>query len=149
MKLKVFASLHDDISDGWVWLPRKAVKGRKVVRGRTTVKITNLDSGKKVFCEALLIEGNFVSIYNESPKRCRIDKDGSIVISWWYRNRLGISETQQEHEFHVDIANGPCGTIRALREHPQLVVRVSTWLAILSIILGILGLTLGILGFIR
>ncbi len=47
MELKVFASLSEDINNGWVWLPEK------IVNERCIVKIKNVESGKTVFCEAL------------------------------------------------------------------------------------------------
>ena len=58
MKLRVFASLSEDINNGWVWLPES------IVPKRIVVKLRNLDSKKSVYCEALPIGKNFVTRYN-------------------------------------------------------------------------------------
>lgn len=135
MKLRVFASLADDINNGWVWVPENVVVQRNVI------KLQNLDSGKTVFCEALQIGENFISRYNDAEKTFRItDKDKAIVINEWYRNKLGITKTQQEHGFKITVTDNPWGHIRASLHHPQIVVRISIELAILGVLLGVFGM---------
>lgn len=59
MKLQVFASLAEDINNGWVWVPEKLIPERRVV------SIKNKNSGKVIFCEALPIGENFIERYKK------------------------------------------------------------------------------------
>ena len=96
MKLKVFASLSEDINNGWVWVPEN------LFGKRTVVQIKNRNSRKVVFCEALQIGENYLKRYNTNDRTHRIsDKNSFIVISEWYRKKLGIPETQTEIELGV------------------------------------------------
>jgi hypothetical protein len=141
MKMKVFASLAEDINNGWVWVPEH------IVRERTVVRITNKNSGKVVYCEALQIGENYLKRYNTNDKTYPIkDKDASVVMSEWYRKRLGIAKTQDEIELDVVPKDNPWGHIKASLHHPQSVVRLAMELAILSAVLGALGVWLGIGG---
>jgi hypothetical protein len=141
MKLKVFASLSEDINNGWVWVPESLVGERSVVR------IKNGKSGKVIFCEALQIGENYLTRYNTNDRTYRIDdKNKTIVMSEWYRKKLGIPETQTEIEFEVMKKDNPWGHLRASLHHPQIVVRLAMKLAILSIVLGAIGVYLGVVG---
>ena len=141
MKLKVFASLSEDINNGWVWVPESLVGERAVVR------IKNSDSGKVVFCEALQIGENYLKRYNTNDSTYRInDRNGSIVMSEWYRKRLGIPDTRIEIEFEVIKKDNLWGQLRASLHHPQIVVRLAMKLAIISVVLGAIGVYLGVVG---
>jgi len=141
MKLRVFASLSEDINNGWVWVPESLVDERTVVR------IKNSNSGKVVFCEALQIGENYIKRYNTNDQTYRInDKDGSIVMSEWYRKKLAITETQTEIELEIVKNDKPYGHLRASLHHPQIVVRLAMELAILSVVLGAIGVYLGVAG---
>ena len=141
MKLKVFASLSEDINNGWVWVPEN------LVGERTVVRIKNKNSGKVVYCEALQIGENYLNRYNINDRTYRIsDKDATIVMSEWYRKKLEITKTQDEIEFDVVPNDNPWGHLRASLHHPQIVVRLAIELAILSVVLGLIGIYLGIGG---
>ena len=141
MKLKVFASLSEDINNGWVWVPESLVGERSVVR------IENKKLGKVVFCEALQIGDNYLKRYNTNDRTHRIsDKAESIVMSEWYRKKLGITSTQTEIDFEIAKKDSPCGHVRAPLHHPQIVVRLAIELAILSVVLGAIGVYLGVVG---
>ena len=100
------AFLDDDISEGFVWLKRTGLAPRSVV------KITNPDGGRSVFCEALQLEDNFLREYNQAP-RLNIEKpESSIIMSAWYRARLGNLETQREYNLEIRAANGWWGKLR-------------------------------------
>ena len=135
MKLRVFASLSEDINDGWVWLPES------VVPKRVVVEIRNFDNKKSVYCEALPIGKNFVKRYNRSDDTTEIkNSDSCIVLNEWYREKLGIDSTQTEHEFKVTTADNPYGHFRASLAHPQIVVRLAMQVAIVGLVLGIISL---------
>lgn len=138
MKLKVFASLAEDINSGWVWVPESFVGERTVVR------IRHKKTGKAVYCEALQVGGNYLKRYNTNERTKKItDKDASIVMSEWYRKKLGVENTQEEIEFVIVAKNNPWGHLRASLQHPQIVVRLAMELAILSVVLGVVGVYLG------
>lgn len=135
--MRIYASLDDDIGEGFVWLRRAGLPTRGIV------KITHPDSGRSVFCEALQFEDNFLRNYNQSP-RFRIDNpESSLVMSGWYRARLGDLQTQWEYPLEITQADSWWGKIRACMHHPQVVVRVAVWLGLLSVVLGVVGVLLG------
>lgn len=141
MKLKLFASLAEDINNGWVWLPESLVGERAVIR------IKNKNTGKVVYCEALQIGENYLKRYNTNDRTYPIkEKNTSIVMSEWYRKKLGIAKTQEEIEFDVATKDNPWGHLRASLHHPQIVVRLAMELAIISVVLGVIGAYLGFSG---
>jgi hypothetical protein len=135
MKLRVFASLAEDINNGWVWLPES------VTPKRVVVQVRNLGNRRSVYCEALPIGTNFITRYNHAGNTIAIENSGScIVLNEWYREKLGIQSTQIEHDFEITTADNPYGHFRASLSHPQIVVRLAMELAIVGLVLGIIGL---------
>jgi hypothetical protein len=137
--MKIYASLADHIGEGFVWLQRSGLPTRCVV------KITNPDAKRAVFCEALQLEENFLKRYNQGPRHTIKDPASSIVMSAWYRIRLGGLETQRDYALEVIPADSWCGKIWACVHHPQIVVRVAVWLGLVSVALGALGVILGVI----
>lgn len=140
--MRVFAALRDDISQGWVWLDRDGLPPR------STVCIRNRTNAKAVYCEALQIDKNFLSVYNQPPRLTITDPRNSIVIGAWYRAKLGVA-TQADHDLEVRPSSGWWGCFRACAHHPQIVVRIAIWLAAWSVVLGLIGVLLGIISFSR
>jgi hypothetical protein len=141
---RVYASLFEHMNDGFVWLKRPDLHTRSVV------KITCSLAKSAVFCEALQLEENFLTQYNSSGLRAKIETpETSIVMSSWYRKRLGNLKTHHEYPLQIDIADSLWGKSRACMQHPQNVVRVAMWLGIVSVGLGALGLLLGIASLFR
>jgi hypothetical protein len=142
MPYKVYAALSEDINSGWVWVAHPEVPSRTVVR------IVNQSNGKDIYCEALAIEPNFVSTYDSAGGTCPIKgAANAIVINAWYRMRLGDIRTQSSYDLTISPAENLWGRMQACIQHPQVVVRLSTWLGILGLCLGIVGVGLGILPF--
>ncbi len=139
------AALHEDIAEGFVWL-----KGD--VQARAIIEITNIANNARVVCEALQFEPNFLNRYNKAP-RVTISEgniESSIVINHWYRARLGWPgeplRTRAECSLSIRPLGGPFAKVRACLDHPQVMVRVSTWLGILGFFLGLIGTVLGLAG---
>ncbi|MDK2081417.1 hypothetical protein [Aliarcobacter butzleri] len=132
MKYKIFAALENDISQGVIWGNDKKFKNRTIVRIK--------NSCNTVYCEYLYIDKNFLKKYNESKNTKEIDIDTpSLVINGWYRSKLNI-ETQKEYDsLEIKCANGYWGSLRASLGHPQVSVRLGTWLGIIGVILGVVG----------
>jgi hypothetical protein len=139
MKLTLFASLAEDINNGWVWVPED------IVSERTVVRIKNKDTKKVVYCEALQIGSNYLKRYNTNDRTHKITEKGrSVVISEWYRKKLGISGTQVDVDFEIEVKDNPWGHLRAALHNPQIVIRLAMELALLSVVLGAIGIYLGI-----
>lgn len=124
------------MNEGWVWLSNHGYAPRSII------KIKNNSNGDVVYCEALEIDDNFTQEYNQTP---RIDIDPAektIIMNGWYRKRLGGIETKKSHDLDVSEANSFLGRFRASIGHPQIVVRLATWLGVISVALGIVGICL-------
>jgi hypothetical protein len=140
MKLRVFASLVDDMNHGWTWVPEK------VMRERAVVKIKNVDAGKSVFCEVLPIGENYLHRYNANNRTHQIiDANSTIVVSEWYRRKLGVDNTFDTVDFEISICENAYGHLRACFHHPQIVVRLATELGVISASLGLLSVIMAIL----
>lgn len=138
MEYRVLASLQDELNQGWVWVTNCGLDSRSVV------KITNKKTKKTIYCECLEIDDNYIFAYNNPPRE-KIDKSkATITISAWYRKRLGGINTKTNHEIEIRAANCWLGNLRANLQHPQVVVRMATWLAIISVGLGAFGLCLSL-----
>lgn len=139
MKYLVLASLYDDLNQGWVWMTNSGLESRSIV------KITNKKNNEKVFCECLNIDRNYMTLYNNPPRKIIEKGIATITINEWYRKKLGGIETKIIHELEIKAANGWCGKIRANLQHPQNVVRMATLLALISVVLGVLSAALGVI----
>lgn len=137
--MKLFATLREDTQQGWVWLQDSSLPSRSIV------KITNPANGKFVYCEALQIDDNFLSAYNQFP-RINIDNPHtSLVINGWYRATLGNLSTQSDVPLKIKPSNCWWGKFKACINHPQVIVRVAAWLGVIGLFLGVVGLVLGVI----
>ena len=137
--MKLFAALREDTQQGWVWLQDASLPARSIV------KITNPANGKSVYCEALQIENNFLSTYNQSPRVSISDPQAALVISGWYRAALGDLSTKADVPLNIKPSNCWWGKFKACTDHPQIIVRVAAWLGAIGLFLGVVGLALGVL----
>ena len=137
--LKIYASLTEHISEGFVWLKIDGISTRGIV------KITNPCNGKSIFCEALKIERNFLKSYNQSPRYKINSPELTIVMNGWYRSRLGGLTTQHEYPLQIEQANSWFGRIQACWHHPKVTARIAVLLGFLSVSLGVIGLILGVI----
>lgn len=146
MKYSIYASLREDVNSGWVWSNETNFQQRSVVC------IYNPKTRRKVYCEILRIDENFLKYYNaKGGGRSLIDKDSPklvIVINEWYRRLLGDLTTKAEYDLEVSKADNLRGRLIASAQHPQIVVRVAFWLGLISVILGVVGLFLGVISLI-
>ena len=146
MNYKVYASLKEDINSGWCWISTPHLPPRSLIR------IKRVGSNKKTYCEALHIDQNFLEDYNGRPHTKKIklsNQINMIVINEWYRSRHGNLEPQSEYDLEILRRDTYWARFRACCHHPQIVVRVATWLALLGIRLGLIGLVLGLIPIVR
>lgn len=131
---KVYPALKEHIDIGGIW------HNFEKLPARCTIKLVY--KNKTIYCESLYIDDNFIRLYNKDPRQF-IDKNTkSIVISEWYRLKLGISK-HHEYGFEYRKNRNLINNIKASLTHPQLAIRISVWLGIVSVILGMVGVVLG------
>lgn len=139
MIFKIYASLYEDITAGWVWI------GKRECIQRAVIKIKNKTAGKSIYCEALEIDGNFINKYREKTGKLIDSQERALIINEWYRKRLGNLEPQKEYDLEIKYRIKLFGKIKAIMEHPQEAIRIASWLAFLSIVIGVLGLAMGLI----
>lgn len=142
-EMKVFAALRDELSEGHVWLETAGWPARCIVA------ITNGTNGKRVYCEALQFDDNFIRDYNQQPRISIDDRKSTIVMNYWYRARLGDLETHRDYPLVVAKAAPVWGSLKAGVDHPQVIVRLAIRLAVWSVFLGIAGVVLGIISILK
>ncbi len=133
---KVFASMRTDMNEGWVWVSDLKLPARSII------EIHNKTSKKSVYCELLEIDDNFLNEYNRPPRIPITSDNPSVVINGWYRKKLGDIQTQQNCDLTIIESTCVCGLwgrLRACTGHPQIVVRLATWLGLASVVLGCLS----------
>lgn len=136
MSFKIYAAREEDAHQGWVWLQQPGLPPRGVVC------IVNPATKVKVHCEALQIDSNFLDRYNQPPRLTINDPASALVISEWFRAKLGI-KTQEHAQLQIRPCKNWFGHFKACTDHPQVVVRVAAWLGGIGFALGIVGLVLG------
>ena len=141
--MKIFAALQDDMHQGWVWLQDPQLPTRCVV------KITNPANRRSIYCEALQIERNFLAEYNQARRISISNPASAIVMGHWFRAGLGGLESQSEVPLIVTRAWPLWGHLKACMQHPQIVVRIATWLGLAGLLLGVTGALLGLLSICR
>jgi hypothetical protein len=149
---EIFRALKNQVNEGWVWILREAVEHTTgdPNNERPTVKISS-KNGSQVVCEARIIYGTFVRDYDELPDANERTKNGDrklkdaenpIIISAWYRWKLGIKKDDKKVDLEIFDTDCPIDKLLACYHHPQITVRVSYWLGIIGVALGILSIVL-------
>jgi hypothetical protein len=133
----VLAALASEVKEGWVWLPLSASWSTNLVR------IAYHD--RSVICERRVVDANFRRLYEGETGTPLPPTENFAVINAWYRQRLGINDTQIRLSLEIEEENGFWARhVSAFWQHPQAVVRTNILVALVSIGLGFLGLFLGL-----
>jgi hypothetical protein len=134
---KIYAALHAEAKEGWIWLPRDAALAGDHVR------IRNPRNGLSIVCEGRTADENFIDLYNSTKGTIHLSEGSQfIVMSAWCRQKLGIFDTKTEQPLDVKNAAGWLAAYRSFRSHPSPAIRA-------SILLGAISLALGIVGFVE
>jgi hypothetical protein len=138
-KWRVFPSLHEESKEGWIWV--SSLQDAAVPH----ILLRNPSNGRRVVCEQRLIDGNFRLVYNQPPRTPLPESDNVVVVSGYYRERLGLP-TSVAYPLDLDISHtrGPIAGLRAGIAHPSSAIRTATWLGILSLCLGALSVALAV-----
>lgn len=142
---KVFAAMYEELDSGHIWIPIGTIDNY----GSLSRRIAKVSFGEKsIHCEVLELDPGYCKKYSE-PGSGRLliadETENIVVINDWYRRKLGIDQTYKDSmvEVALDIRlSAACFSgLLACFDHPQVIVRIATWL-------GLLGATLGLIGII-
>jgi hypothetical protein len=136
--MRIFAARSEDVQQGVVWLRRRGMPPRGVIR------IKNPDNGKSIHVEAMSMGDNFLRDYNQGDRARITDAGSALVICAWHRAALGGLEIGSDAPLEIEDRDGALGKLRACIDHPQTVVRVSTWLGSVGFVLGLFGFVLSL-----
>lgn len=141
--MKIFKARNFDLHQGWVWLKDDSISFRSIV------KIYNPSTRKSIYCEALQLDRNYLDSYKKSTGREIVEPYDSLVISAWYRYKLGGLNAQENYSLTIIECNSLWSKFMACLDHPQAIVRVSSWLGLIGVVLGSIGLFLGLKDLIK
>jgi len=133
---KIYASLFSESRTGRVWNTEKF--------SSNLIKITSNENGKSIIVSNRKIDLNFEKNYNRNGRITLTNS--ALVIDEFYRNKLGIFSTQEIRLLTINpVAKWQIWyNLRYLYEHPDDVVRITFWLATISIGLSIISLIIGV-----
>jgi len=117
------------------------------------VRIRLAGEKKSIFVWVRFIDGYYKTFYNSvstarfSDPRLLIDDEfPAIVLCRHYRVKLGLPEdTPGNVELEIRKIRNPMYKIRALYNAPDSLVRTTTMVSVISLLLGLVGLILGII----
>lgn len=137
----VFAGLHEEAKEGWIWLsPGHETLG-------DYVRVRNPATRKSVVCEQRLLDDNFRRYYNDHEHTFPLSDSGDlIVMNARFRQRLGGIPTRVPVRLDVRSASRWGRYITASWHHPHPAIRTSLQLGFLSVGLGFLSVLLTVLG---
>jgi hypothetical protein len=137
MRYQVYAALHEEATEGWVWFAEPPLESHRLVL------LINEDTGRRVYCECRRLDSNFINLYNARSHTRTINPTmfhDVLVISDWYRTALGIPGTSVPANLTIVQRRNPFWqALRVGSQHPDPTVRLANRLGILGVWLGISG----------
>ncbi len=141
---KVYVALDAEKNEGWVWLPFDAGLSAEFVT------IQNATNSWKIVCERRTVDENFRNVYKATGSTIELPENGRfMVMNAWYRQRLGIFDTKGEVSLEVNNSTGWLAMYHASRQHPNPAIRMSMFIATLSVFLGLVGVVEGVIALCR
>ncbi len=143
-KFKVYAALHEESKEGWIWIsPLNGIENKKW----RVIKIIRPDNKKKIVVERRIIDKNFMSIYNDKKHTKGNLKEGedtkNIVMNYNYRALLDI-HTGDKVNLIIKKANMWDRFWVASSQHPNIFVKYTVWLGLISVGLGVVSILISI-----
>jgi len=152
VEYKIYPSLHEESIEGWVRIPEDIDH----IKTRDFIMISRVGY-PSIICQARTIDKLFINFYNnrlESSNFFQIyeqkkpldhedikNKKSTIIMSYYFREKLGITDEDVKSDINIELSilknNCRLQKIRAFLQHPNDVVKIATWLALLSIIISI------------
>ncbi len=141
---KIYKSLHEESKSGWIWIYNKdLLENSQNIR---FLKIKNNSYNKIIYAEKREIDNNYKEIYNDNKrtKKFELNQEKILIMSYHYRNLLGVKGISDCNDLSVEISNCLWYKLLTLKGHPDPIVKISFWLAVSSIVIGLLGIVLSI-----
>lgn len=138
MKYRVYPALENDVDSSRIWI------GGSLLDVRSVVCIVNIKTQRKVYCEGLKLDKNYLNKYLAADTNKIVDSTIAVCMSLWYRKKLGIEGSNVDAELEIEVSNSWIGRIWSCLVHPQVVVRVAVLLGLLGLLLGGLSAALGV-----
>ncbi len=137
----ILAASLDSIEAGHVW-----VQSDRTLPQRAVCKIINLQNNKSVHCEVLKIDKNYIR--SRRGRKASLVPNGKSVIAMnqWYRSKLEIDAANVNCKLSIQEQDNCIAKLSACFLHPQLVVRLATSLACISLFLGVAGVAISVVG---
>lgn len=134
-EVNVKASKLEDVNSSFIWGVNLVNSSREIYR------IKNISNNKAVWVEVINATSNFIENYNKRSNTRNIDKsEVCLVASEWYRVKLGLNKNiNQQIKVKKTFLPNFLKTFLASKDHPDSNVRLATYLAIISVILGFIG----------
>jgi hypothetical protein len=126
----IFPALHEEANLPWVWLCSSELDSRQIVR------VARTDPKRSITCQARIIDENFRAYYHRRTGNC-IESADALVISDWYRRRLGDLKTGSRYRLAVRKDNWLLGRVRLYCFHPDRVVAMAFSLGVLSFLVSL------------
>jgi hypothetical protein len=105
---------------------------------------------RSVICERRVADANFRRLYQRETGVALPTSESFVVINAWYRQKLGINDTQITLPLEIEEEHGFWANhVSVFRQHPQALVRTNILIALVSVGLGIFSLLIGIVGAFR
>jgi len=160
-------SRRDELAEGWVWLRDRDVHDQ-VRRRRPIAKVTHTLGGEEhvIHCEMVYADDTDIEAFADENKleKCKVlsllgEPDRrAVFMSSWYREKLGIERDHDKDKcvrltieltgtrsLLLRVTRGLLWQVYACADHPQVVVRLATWLGLVGLGLGVIGVGLGFL----
>lgn len=135
IKYNILPAFWEENNEGWIWINKN-----ESVNSHDCVSITRKDNGKKLYTMARIIDNNLRSRWSEKHNNNSLPGN-PIIISEYYRSRLSL---QLESDIELCIVKIKYQWLYKIIVfacyHPNDVVKISTWLGIISIILGAISM---------
>jgi hypothetical protein len=147
-------AISEDIANGWIWVETSEHDlASKLEAKRRVARVSH--GAKAIFCEVIHVDDYDLERFNHFYEQHGVSQlhrgvDGKfqraerVFINHWYRRKLGIEVKAGESLLlNIAVKSNPHAQARAcIQHHPQLVVRIATWLGVVALGLGLLGVGL-------
>jgi hypothetical protein len=141
--------LHEESNEGWVWIP----KGIDCIETRDFIIIKRRGCKSLIRCQARIIDENFSNFYKKRLEEYNKDRKSKSVDLWYeikennqlpivmndYYRKLLHLKTQEECVLEISKADYCYQKILAFLHHPNDVVKIATYMALISITLSTLS----------
>lgn len=129
-------ALHSEIDNGSLWISKELES--------KLIKITY--DKKSIIVSNHFIDENYINHYNSNNTNRIILSESLIIMPDYYRKKLGLLKNKN-YDISIQPVQGICYDLKYLQSHPNDIVRISYWLAVISISISIISLIFSIVTY--